>query len=47
VNKRTKSEIFTAILVFIMGFGCGVVWVLRYTDTKSFNERYTIDKKGE
>lgn len=39
-SQRTKNEIFTAILVFVMGFGCGAIWVLRSSDPKTIKEKY-------
>jgi hypothetical protein len=40
MKKSIKSELFTAISVFLLGFTCGMLFVLRYTDSKSFEEKY-------
>ena len=43
MNKEVKEQLFTAILVFILGFGCGALWVLRMSDPKTFMEKYHGD----
>lgn len=40
MNKQVRNELVTAILVFILGWMCGMLFVLRMSDPMSIKEKY-------
>ena len=45
--KKFKEDLFTAILVFVLGWMCGMIFVMRMSDPKNFKEKYGHESYGK